>query len=177
MLEYVAIAVLVVLSTLIALIAIGLGTLFGPRKESEAKAMPYESGMTPYGEGTRRMPVRFYLIAVLFILYTDLWKALWFTNPTTGTVSFGIGVGTLVLATNCVLLSGYLFGCHSLRHVVGGCVDQFSRAPLGLRAYSCVSCLNRKHMVWAWCSLFTVGFSDLYVRLCSMGVWPDLRIF
>jgi hypothetical protein len=119
----------------------------------------------------------FLSLGVLFILYMDVWKALWFTNPATGTVSFGIGVGTLVLTTNCVLLSAYLFGCHSLRHVVGGCVDQFSRAPLGLRAYSCVSCLNRKHMVWAWCSLFTVGFSDLYVRLCSMGVWPDLRIF
>ena len=69
MLEYVAIAVMIVLATLVALIAIGLGTLFGPKKESEAKSMPYESGMTPYGEGTRRMPIRFYLIAVLFILF------------------------------------------------------------------------------------------------------------
>jgi NADH-quinone oxidoreductase subunit A len=69
MLEYVAIALMVVLSTLVALIAIGLGTLFGPKKESAAKAMPYESGMTPFGEGTRRMPIRFYLIAVLFILF------------------------------------------------------------------------------------------------------------
>ena len=50
-------------------IAISLGELFGPRKNSEAKSMPYESGMNPYGEGTRRMPVRFYLIAVLFILF------------------------------------------------------------------------------------------------------------
>jgi NADH-quinone oxidoreductase subunit A len=69
MLEYVAIALMVVLSTLVALIAIGLGGLFGPRKQSEAKAMPYESGMNPIGEGTRRMPIRFYLIAVLFILF------------------------------------------------------------------------------------------------------------
>jgi len=69
MLEYVAIALMVVLSTVIALIAIGLGTIFGPKKESAAKSMPYESGMNPYGEGTRRMPVRFYLIAVLFILF------------------------------------------------------------------------------------------------------------
>jgi NADH-quinone oxidoreductase subunit A len=60
---------MVVLATLVALIAIGLGTLFGPRKRSEAKSMPYESGMNPYGEGTRRMPVRFYLVAVLFILF------------------------------------------------------------------------------------------------------------
>jgi len=69
MLEYVAIGFLIVLSTLVALIAIGLGTLFGPKKESPAKAMPYESGMIPIGEGTRRMPIRFYLIAVLFILF------------------------------------------------------------------------------------------------------------
>ncbi len=69
MLEYVAIALMVALSTIVALIAIGLGTIFGPKKESAAKSMPYESGMNPYGEGTRRMPVRFYLIAVLFILF------------------------------------------------------------------------------------------------------------
>jgi NADH-quinone oxidoreductase subunit A len=69
MLEYVAIALMVALSTVVALIAIGLGTIFGPRKESAAKSMPYESGMNPYGEGTRRMPIRFYLIAVLFILF------------------------------------------------------------------------------------------------------------
>ena len=69
MLEYVAIALMIALATLIALIAIGLGTIFGPRKPSKEKSMPYESGMTPYGEGTRRMPVRFYLIAVLFILF------------------------------------------------------------------------------------------------------------
>ena len=52
-----------------------------------------------------------------------------------------------------------------------------SRAPLGPGAYRCVSCLNRGHMAWAWSSLFTVGLSDLYVRLCSMGVWRDVRIF
>ena len=69
MLEYVAIALMVVLSTAVALIAILLGNLFGPRKHSEAKSMPYESGMVPYGPGTRRMPIRFYLIAVLFILF------------------------------------------------------------------------------------------------------------
>src|SRR5690349_13593155 len=69
MLAYVAIAFMIVLATLVALIAIWLGTLFGPRKQSEAKAMSYESGMNPYGPGTRRMPIRFYLIAVLFILF------------------------------------------------------------------------------------------------------------
>ena len=69
LLEYIAIGVMIAVATLIAFIAIGLGELFGPKKKSEAKSMPYESGMNPYGEGTRRMPVRFYLIAVLFILF------------------------------------------------------------------------------------------------------------
>ena len=67
--EYVAIAVLIALATIVALIAIGLGNLFGPKKKSAVKSMPYESGMVPYGPGTRRIPVRFYLIAVLFILF------------------------------------------------------------------------------------------------------------
>jgi len=31
-------------------------------------------------------------------------------------------------------------------------------------------------MMWAWFSLFWVGFTDVYVRLCSMGVWTDWRI-
>ena len=69
LLEYIAIAVMIAVATLIAFIAIGLGELFGSRKNTEAKNMPYESGMDPYGEGTRRMPVRFYLVAVLFILF------------------------------------------------------------------------------------------------------------
>jgi NADH-quinone oxidoreductase subunit A len=69
MLEYVAIALMIALATIVALIAIGLGYLFGPRKHSDVKAQPYESGINPFGEGTRRMPIRFYLIAVLFILF------------------------------------------------------------------------------------------------------------
>jgi hypothetical protein len=118
----------------------------------------------------------FLSLAVLSILAFDAWQALWFTDPATGTVSFGLGVGSIVLVTNVVLLSAYLLGCHSLRHIAGGCVDELSSGPLGMTPYACVSCLNRKHMTWAWCSLFSVGFSDIYVRLCSMGVWSDLRI-
>jgi NADH-quinone oxidoreductase subunit A len=69
LLEYVAIAIFIVLTTLVAIIAITLGTIFGPRHPAGKKSMPYESGMNPIGPGTRRIPVRFYLIAVLFILF------------------------------------------------------------------------------------------------------------
>jgi hypothetical protein len=32
-------------------------------------------------------------------------------------------------------------------------------------------------MRWAWASLFVVAFSDIYVRMCSMGIWTDWRLF
>jgi hypothetical protein len=63
-----------------------------------------------------------------------------------------------------------------MRHVLGGCSDELSCAAFGTRVYSCVSRLNRRHMLWAWTSLAAVGFADLYVRLCSMGIVSDLRI-
>ena len=119
----------------------------------------------------------FLYLAVLFILVLlyDAWKALWFDDGAGGR-SFGIGVGTLVLAINVILLGGYTFGCHSLRHLVGGYMDQFSKSPARFKAFQCVTCLNIRHMLWAWMSLAWVGFSDLYVRLCSMGIWQDWRI-
>jgi NADH-quinone oxidoreductase subunit A len=67
--EYLPIAILLVLATGLAVLVVALGHLVGPRRPTGRKAMPYESGMQPIGPGTRRMPVRFYLIAVLFILF------------------------------------------------------------------------------------------------------------
>ncbi len=118
-------------------------------------------------------------LAVLFLAFLlhDVWEALWFVDPATGKESFGLGVGTLVLAVNVTMLSGYSFGCHSLRHLVGGFLDAPSKAPLCQKAYQCVGCFNRRHMLWAWMSLFSVMFTDLYVRLCSMGIWTDWRLF
>ncbi len=114
---------------------------------------------------------------ILLILAWDVWKAMWFTDPATGATRFGIGVGTLLLALNVTLLAMYTLGCHSLRHLIGGRKDELSKsARLRMTSYACVSCLNRQHMLYAWCSLFTVGFSDLYVRMCSMGVFHDWRI-
>jgi hypothetical protein len=120
----------------------------------------------------------FLYIALFFIIFLsiDVWKALWFTDPVTSQKSFGIGVGTLVLAVNVVLLGGYTFGCHSLRHMVGGFMDRLSAAPVRRKIYMCVSCFNRRHMLWAWMSLFWVAFTDIYVRLCSLGIWTDFRI-
>jgi len=120
----------------------------------------------------------FLYFALLFLVFLshDAWKAMWFADPQTGAEHFGIGLGTLVLTANVILLGGYTFGCHSLRHLVGGYLDRLSGRPVRKTAYDCVSCLNRGHMRWAWCSLFMVAFSDIYVRMLSMGIWTDWRL-
>lgn len=64
----------------------------------------------------------FTYLAILFlvILGYDTYRAFFFTDPATGVVHVGLGVGTLVLIANLVLLTLYTFGCHALRHLVGG---------------------------------------------------------
>ncbi len=66
---YLPVAVLLVLTTVLAFVVIGLSSVLGPRRGSRRKLMPYESGMSPIGTAMRRMPVRFYLVAMIFILF------------------------------------------------------------------------------------------------------------
>jgi hypothetical protein len=133
--------------------------------------------------GERHFPLilfnshRYFLYIAFFfliILARDVWEAMWFPNPATGGTTFGIGLGTLILAANVVFLGGYAFGCHSLRHLVGGRFDRFS--AFREKSYECVTCLNSRHQLWAWMSLFSVGISDIYVRLCATGAITDWRI-
>lgn len=67
--DYLPIVILLGVSTGLAIAMVTLGQILGPRRDTPQKLMPYESGMTPIGTAVRRMPVRFYLIAVLFVLF------------------------------------------------------------------------------------------------------------
>jgi NADH-quinone oxidoreductase subunit A len=67
--DYLPILILLILATVLGFLVIILGAMFGPHRPTRRKSLPYESGMTPYGPGTRRMSVRYYLVAVLFILF------------------------------------------------------------------------------------------------------------
>jgi len=120
----------------------------------------------------------FAYIAVIFLFFLayDVWLALWFPTAGGGT-TFGVGLGTIILAVNVVLLSCYTLGCHSIRHLSGGRKDALSKLGMSSACYNCSSALNHKHQLFAWCSLFSVAFCDVYVRLCSMGIWHDLRVF
>ncbi|MEJ2706977.1 MAG: NADH-quinone oxidoreductase subunit A [Anaerolineales bacterium] len=69
LIEYLPIAILLIIATGLAVLVVAIGHLFGPRRPTERKSVPYESGMRPIGPGTRRIPVHYYLVAVLFILF------------------------------------------------------------------------------------------------------------
>lgn len=105
------------------------------------------------------------------ILFWDGLKAFDFPD------GFGMGLGTLVLLANAVLLGAYTFSCHSCRHLCGGNLDSFSRAPARRRLWKAVSSLNARHMQIAWTSLVGVALTDLYVRLVAMDVIGDPRFF
>lgn len=120
----------------------------------------------------------FMYIAVFFIfmLTWDAIKSYSFQTPGQQDTKFGIGIGSLILTINVYLLAGYTFGCHSLRHLIGGRKDCISESPTCHKLYKRCSALNKRHMLWAWMSLCSVMSADVYVRLCSMGVIRDLRI-
>ena len=115
----------------------------------------------------------FLYLAILFLvfLWHDAIKGFFFDGH------FGIGVGSLILLFNIILLSFYTLSCHSLRHLAGGFLDTKTKSPGCAKAYNCVSCLNKRHMMWAWISLFGVGLTDVYVRLCAMGKIQDFVFF
>jgi len=92
----------------------------------------------------------------------------------------GAGVGSFVLLGNVILLSFYTFGCHAFRHLVGGRLNCFScstSAQTQFKLWHLVTKLNEHHMLWAWLSLFSVGFADFYVRSVQTGLFTDLRLF
>ena len=67
--QYIPIAVLLGIALFFALLLPILSLSLGPKRLADRSLAPYESGMTAIGEAQRRLPVQFYRIAVLFILF------------------------------------------------------------------------------------------------------------
>lgn len=97
--------------------------------------------------------------------------------------SIYVGLGTLIILIDTVSLTFYVFGCHALRHLVGGGARSFSCGTLGgtmalrarkrfasYRMWKTATVFNTFHNVWFWVSLFSIGVADLYVRLLAMGI-------
>ena len=67
--DFAPIASLFALSVLVGVMILFMSRLLGPFRPTARKLVPYESGMQPYGDAIRRIPVKFYRVAVLFILF------------------------------------------------------------------------------------------------------------
>lgn len=123
-------------------------------------------------QNLHRFALYFALLFLVF-LWHDFVKSLSFE----GHAHFA--VGSLVIGLNCTFLTLYTFSCHSFRHLVGGSVNSYSEAPLGMlrhKLWKWVSGLNINHMAFAWISLFGVALCDLYIRMVAAGAITDLKL-
>jgi hypothetical protein len=118
---------------------------------------------------------RYTLYGALFLLVCLWWEgfAAFFRDG-----RFGVGMGTIVMLTNAALLTGYTFGCHSWRHLIGGRRDCFTcdgAVTQGYRWWKSATWCNERHMAFAWFSLVWVAFTDAYIYLVSSGTIRDLN--
>lgn len=103
LMEYLPLLVILIVAVLVAFIVVGLGHGFGPKRPTQRKAQPYESGMKPYGNATRRISVRYYLVAVLFILFDVetvfllAWAVVFRNLGTAGLISMFVFIGILII--------------------------------------------------------------------------------
>jgi hypothetical protein len=116
----------------------------------------------------------FFMVAVVISLVNTYDVVRAFKGKTGGV---GLGVGTLIMLANVILLWCYTLGCHSCRHITGGRLKHFSAHPVRYRAWTVVSKLNARHMQFAWTTLATLVITDGYIALVSSGVFNDPRIF
>jgi NADH-quinone oxidoreductase subunit A len=67
--EYLPVLIFIIIATAFGLGALLLGMAFRPKKPYPEKLMPYESGIDPTGEPRTRFAIRFYIIAMLFVVF------------------------------------------------------------------------------------------------------------
>ena len=66
---WLSILIMIALGAGFALISVLLSRVLGPRKPTPEKAAPYECGMPPVGDARERQSVKFYLVAMIFLLF------------------------------------------------------------------------------------------------------------
>ncbi|MQY03829.1 hypothetical protein [Actinomadura macrotermitis] len=131
--------------------------------------------------GERRFPLigqnlhRYFWMAAFLISLVNTWDAVRAFHGEDG--GFGIGLGTLILVANVVLLWAYTLSCHSCRHIVGGRLKHFSKHPVRYWMWGQVSKLNKRHGTFALITLGSLVVADLYVALVASGTISDLRFF
>jgi len=67
--SYIPLVIMLSIATIIGIVMAGLSFVLGPKKPNAYKESGYECGMTPVGNARERFPIKFYLIAMLFIIF------------------------------------------------------------------------------------------------------------
>ncbi len=115
-------------------------------------------------------------VAVVFVVILSYDAILAFRFPTATGHAFGIGLGSVIMTVNVLLIAVYTFSCHACRYLLGGRHDRFHGRPMSYLLWSLISRINVQHDVYALASLVSVGLADLYIRLLAMGVISDPRV-
>jgi hypothetical protein len=136
---------------------------------------PLPGGGAARDQGETRSPLlvqtvhRYFFWLSMPVLASLWWYAMFaFSFPD----GLGVGLGTLALLINAVLLSLYAFSC---RHLRGARSAGFHRSPASHGFWNGLGRSSERHVLFAGLSLIWVALSDLYIRLVSMGIVSDLR--
>ncbi|HEV3230815.1 MAG TPA: NADH-quinone oxidoreductase subunit A [Candidatus Dormibacteraeota bacterium] len=112
--EYLPLLVFLIASIVFAAVAVALSSLLGPKAPSPTKGQPYECGIVPAETARRRLPVGFYLTAMLFIVF-DVeavfvypWAVLLRQLRWQGILEMGLFIGTLAVVLLYVWRKGAL---------------------------------------------------------------------
>ncbi|GAA2135800.1 hypothetical protein GCM10009844_01400 [Nocardioides koreensis] len=121
---------------------------------------------------------RYFWYAAVVVALILTWDALLAFGPAEGE-SDGIhmGLGTVLMVANVVLIWLYTLSCHSCRHITGGRLRHFSKHPVRYKMWTFVSRLNANHAAYAWYSLFSVAVVDFYIYLLATNAIDDPRFF
>jgi len=115
---------------------------------------------------------RYFMYAALIylpILSYDVWMSVNF-HDTSNIHSYGVSIGSMMLLVNLILLTGYTFGCHAFRHLVGGGANEWTANPMSrlkYRMWRFSTSFNENHRDWALYSLFWVMIADFYIYACT----------
>ncbi len=109
--SYIGILVLVAVAAIICVAMVSLSWVLGPKKLTPYKSSPYECGVTPEGSARERFPIKFYLVAILFILFDIevifLWS--WMTIYRDSDVSFQLFSFIEMLVYMSTWILGYIY--------------------------------------------------------------------
>ena len=168
----------------------GSRSAFGPRVTTTARRTTARSSARPRRARSRsraRRPYRgetklpfilqnvhryfmYLAVIVLGFLWYDTGRAFLFTNAH-GSLEFGVGLGSLIMLANVVLLSLFTFGCNSVRHLIGGRLDCFT----------CSASARTRHQLWRGVTCpqrapYAVGVVQPHERRRDRPVHPARRV-